>query len=455
MSDSIAQATQHKNTGNIAFQSGDFTTAINEFTKAIELNPNDHVFYSNRSGAYASLKQYDAALSDAQKCIELNNKFIKGYGRAATALYGLNKLDEAKKQYEAGLAIDSTNKQLQDGLNEINNILQRQSNASAAGENPMAKLFGPDAIEKLARDPSTSHLLAQPDFRRKLDMLRTQPNQLQSLIGDPQIMQAMGVLLGIGSNGIRTVDPNDKNAMNDIIDRDSDVKQSVNNGDSKVTVESDDDEMPELQSTNNKSQSNTQQSQPSKPSPQQSTPQSPIGESPEERLARENKIQAEQYKKQANDLYKQRKFDDALIQYNKALEFDSHNITIYNNIAAVYYEQKLYERTIEYCQQAIDIHKQYGGDYKAIARTYERLGNAYAAQNNLAQAIDSYERSLLEEHNDKIRNLVKKLKQEKIKQDQQSYISPELSEEHKEKGNQLFKQQKYQGMSQCSSFSIF
>jgi stress-induced-phosphoprotein 1 len=39
--------------------------AVDAFTKAIELNPSDHVFYSNRSGAYASLQDYDSALEDA------------------------------------------------------------------------------------------------------------------------------------------------------------------------------------------------------------------------------------------------------------------------------------------------------------------------------------------------------------------------------------------------------
>ncbi len=59
------QATEYKNKGNQAFKEGKFEDAVNYFTKAISANPNDHVFYSNRSGAYASLKLYDEALGDA------------------------------------------------------------------------------------------------------------------------------------------------------------------------------------------------------------------------------------------------------------------------------------------------------------------------------------------------------------------------------------------------------
>ena len=35
---------------------------MSEFTAAIAADPTDAVFFSNRSGAYASLKQYDLAL---------------------------------------------------------------------------------------------------------------------------------------------------------------------------------------------------------------------------------------------------------------------------------------------------------------------------------------------------------------------------------------------------------
>jgi stress-induced-phosphoprotein 1 len=49
------------------------------FTKAIEINPQDHIFFSNRSGAYSSLNQYEEALEDADMCISLKPDWGKGY----------------------------------------------------------------------------------------------------------------------------------------------------------------------------------------------------------------------------------------------------------------------------------------------------------------------------------------------------------------------------------------
>jgi len=76
---SAEQATAFKNEGNKAFLESRFQDAVDAFTKAIEINPNDNVFYSNRSGAYASMNKLDEALEDAVKCIQLKPDWAKGY----------------------------------------------------------------------------------------------------------------------------------------------------------------------------------------------------------------------------------------------------------------------------------------------------------------------------------------------------------------------------------------
>jgi stress-induced-phosphoprotein 1 len=46
------------------------------------------VLYSNRSGAYASLKDWEKALADATKTTEIKPDWAKGWGRKGTALHG-------------------------------------------------------------------------------------------------------------------------------------------------------------------------------------------------------------------------------------------------------------------------------------------------------------------------------------------------------------------------------
>ena len=81
-----------KDRGNRAVQAGNFEDAIDNYSSAIELDPGNHVLYSNRAAAYCSVNQFQSALKDAQKCINLAPKFAKGYGRKAAALCGLNRL---------------------------------------------------------------------------------------------------------------------------------------------------------------------------------------------------------------------------------------------------------------------------------------------------------------------------------------------------------------------------
>ena len=60
-----------KSKGNLALKEGKTDVAIELYTEAIELDSSNHLLYSNRSAAYASLKKYDEALADAMKTVEL------------------------------------------------------------------------------------------------------------------------------------------------------------------------------------------------------------------------------------------------------------------------------------------------------------------------------------------------------------------------------------------------
>lgn len=72
--------------------------------QAIEKDPSDHVFYSNRSACYLSKGDKAAALSDAEKCVGAKPDWAKGYSRKGSALQALGRVGEAVEAYEEGTA---------------------------------------------------------------------------------------------------------------------------------------------------------------------------------------------------------------------------------------------------------------------------------------------------------------------------------------------------------------
>jgi stress-induced-phosphoprotein 1 len=84
--------------------------------QAIQHDPTDHVFFSNRSAAYLSKGDTSDALADAEACVKLNPKWGKGFSRKGAALHALQRYEEAIRTYEEGIAVDPSNEGLKTGL---------------------------------------------------------------------------------------------------------------------------------------------------------------------------------------------------------------------------------------------------------------------------------------------------------------------------------------------------
>lgn len=82
-------------------------------------------------------------------------------------------------------------------------------------------------------------------------------------------------------------------------------------------------------------------------------------------------------KEKGNAAYKKKNFSVALEHYNKAFELDSTDMTYLTNLAAVYFEQKEFEKCIELCTRAVDVGRENRADFKLIAKAYTRIGNSY------------------------------------------------------------------------------
>lgn len=85
-----------KSLGNQAYQQGKFELSIDHFTKAIEADPENAIYYLNRSLSYASLKNWELSLRDAAESIQLDGKYTKGHYRYVKALLELERYPDAR-----------------------------------------------------------------------------------------------------------------------------------------------------------------------------------------------------------------------------------------------------------------------------------------------------------------------------------------------------------------------
>jgi tetratricopeptide (TPR) repeat protein len=140
-------AARLKDQGNEAFKQGDIQQSITFYTQAIDMDPDNHVYYSNRSAgihsfmdlklnvfsvrinyclaclvwfnlicsgvnyvnlcececsAYMKADSKSKALWDANKCVELAPDWSKGYNRLGTAQHSLGRFEAAIDSYKKG-----------------------------------------------------------------------------------------------------------------------------------------------------------------------------------------------------------------------------------------------------------------------------------------------------------------------------------------------------------------
>lgn len=86
-----------KEKGNIEFKNKNYQSAIQIYSDAISLSPDQEVLYANRSLCYKSLLNYRQALNDVNKALNINPKSVKNLKRKYELLVILGNFPEAEQ----------------------------------------------------------------------------------------------------------------------------------------------------------------------------------------------------------------------------------------------------------------------------------------------------------------------------------------------------------------------
>ena len=196
-------------------------------------------------------------------------------------------------------------------------------------------------IQKLANNPKTRSLLADPQFMQKLQRLKQNPNDIGTEMQDPRFLQVMGVLLGVDMSFAGA--PGEGGGISDV----SGLKE----------VE-EDVPMPDARPSSSK---------PAEPGKAPAPEPELEPEDEESAAAKKAKEEAESEKKLGTENYKKRQFDAAIEHYDKAWSLHQ-DITYLTNKSAAQFEKGDYEAAIETCKTAIEKGREVLTDFKIIAK---------------------------------------------------------------------------------------
>lgn len=287
-------------------------------------------------------------------------------------------------------------------------------------------------MQKLAANPKTAPLLADPSFMAKLNEIKANPNNAMSAFQDPRMISVMGVLMGIDLQAFER--PEGSN----------DLPENLESKREEIEKQTRPQQPEQSSSSAGTSSSKTA------PAPAAASEDTPMEEASEEAAAEEAddkkaKAAGDAEKAKGNERYLKRDFEPAIEHYQKAWELNPKDITYLNNLAACYFEQGNYQECIKTCEKAVEEGRNMRADYKLVAKAFGRIGSAYDKLDDLEKAINFYEKSLTEHRTPEILAKLRAAEKTRKERETQAYIDPAKSEEERNKGNDLYKKGDFVG----------
>ncbi|KAE9086054.1 hypothetical protein PF007_g20917 [Phytophthora fragariae] len=93
--------------GNDYFKEGNYTEAIEAYSQALDVAPNQAVLLGNRAMCYLRLKEFECAREDAEDALDADNyENVKYYRLLSEAMMGMKDYGEAKEICVEGLELD-------------------------------------------------------------------------------------------------------------------------------------------------------------------------------------------------------------------------------------------------------------------------------------------------------------------------------------------------------------
>ncbi|CAN8183796.1 unnamed protein product [Coccothraustes coccothraustes] len=333
-------ATREKEKGNEAFATGDYVEAVTYYTRSISVIPTAAV-YNNKAQAEIKLQDWDNALTDCEKVLDMEPGNIKALMRRATVHNHLQNYQTAIEDLNKVLSVEPENSMAKKSLQEIEEKLKGLKPVSEP-QGKRKKILIEEIEDSEGREENTEEC-----ERRGGDKSSGAAEAAQAAVGEPAMGNAHRKSHGKGKARDRDTHKH---------------KDSAESGGKKGASKKSEKHLSDYEGEVNGYLRSDEKSESAEAeeiaAPQREGSQSAGGGSSTSLPPTAAKLKSE-----GNELFKSGQFGEAVLKYSEAIEFvtglgeqspDDLSI-LYSNRAACYLKEGNCSDCIQDCNRALEL----------------------------------------------------------------------------------------------------
>jgi len=139
-----------KDQGNAELSKGHYLQAIELYSIGLQYRPTNAILLSNRALAYIKVENYGLAQIDADRAIEADPSYAKGYYRRASASFALNHFKAARKDFRQVCKLKPKDRDARAKLSACEKVIREEAffkAIEAEQSAPLSSTYDPNLID--------------------------------------------------------------------------------------------------------------------------------------------------------------------------------------------------------------------------------------------------------------------------------------------------------------------
>ncbi|KAH8808137.1 hsc70 cochaperone [Xylogone sp. PMI_703] len=211
-----------KSKGNAAMAKKNYSEAIDLYTQALKLVPNNPIFLSNRAAAYSASRDHESAMIDAEAAVKVDPTYTKAWSRLGFARFALNDPKGSMEAYQKGIEYegnggsDAMKKGYETARKRVEEMEEeeggdstsRGAGAGAGGGglpdlSSLASMFGGGGGGAGGGGgmPDLSSIMSNPMFASMAQNIMSNPDMMNNIMNNPRLREMANSFGGGGGGG--------------------------------------------------------------------------------------------------------------------------------------------------------------------------------------------------------------------------------------------------------------